>query len=152
VIESVVELTTKLDLYSLVCDGKVLECGQVPLILAGSAIHLPRSISNVPERRRREYAGVEEAVAVSCSESELWIAGQIDSLAVSAADAPGVALKIFAILGGVLVGGLFIGFLARMLTRLLTTRPLPLLVLPAVVRKRQPPGVRRQLRILAFGE
>src|SRR5438477_2678377 len=85
-VEGVVELTTKLQLHSLAGNGEVLECGQVKLILSWSADHLACGISNVAQRRRREYAGIEEAVSVSRSVSEVRIAGDIDSLAVPTAD------------------------------------------------------------------
>jgi len=86
VVERVIKFTAKLNLDALTGDTKVLERRQIALVLPWSPIHLPRGIANVSDGRRREYAGIEKAVAVSRPESKLWTGGQIDSLAVSAAD------------------------------------------------------------------
>ncbi len=40
-------------------------------------------------------------------------------------DAPGLILKVLAVLGGAVLGGLLVGLAGRLLTRTLTTRPLP---------------------------
>lgn len=47
-------------------------------------------------------------------------------LAIGTPDAPGIAMKVLAIFGGILLGGLLIGFIARVAVKLLTTRSLPL--------------------------
>lgn len=48
------------------------------------------------------------------------------TLAVTPPDAPGLALRILAIFGGVLLGAFAAGFISRVATKLLTTRSMPL--------------------------
>ena len=47
-------------------------------------------------------------------------------LQIAPTDVPGFAVRILVVLGGALVGGLLVGFLARVLLKLLTTRSMPL--------------------------
>ena len=63
-VERIVELTTKLK-RELLAENEILECGQVPLILSGTAINISGGVSNIAERRQREHTCVEELVAVS---------------------------------------------------------------------------------------
>src|SRR6516225_6767868 len=85
VIKGIVELAAKLE-AGPVSYQNILECGEIPLILSGTAIHVPAGAPNVAERGKREHTLVKPLVSVSRTPGQVRIARDIDSLSVASSD------------------------------------------------------------------